>query len=173
MKYLHHVEVHQAGVLVLVLLRQMQEPVVPSHDVINIAGPSLLVEGNGREVGIDGDETKGQGVALGLQFLNEFVHHVASNILASEIQGYCQTANLHAGITAELLALRKTGTNFLPSTADYLVLAHLVAEQAEIGCNTSIVCFEDERIGNAKFLRRLGIVKQELVKVFNTILSCS
>ena len=52
---LHHVEVHQAGVFVLVLLRQVQKPVVPSHDVINIAGPSLLVEGNGGEVGIDGD----------------------------------------------------------------------------------------------------------------------
>ena len=68
-------------------------------------------------------------------------------------------------MTAELLAFGKTGTYFLPATANHLVLAHLVAEQTEISGNTSIVCFKDERIGNAKFLRRLGIVEQEPVEV--------
>ncbi len=43
---LHHIEIHQAGVLVFVFLRQMQESI-------------LFVKGNGREVGIDGDETEG------------------------------------------------------------------------------------------------------------------
>ncbi len=150
---LHHVEVHQSGVLVLVLLRQLQESI-------------LFVEGNGREVGIDGNEAEGQGIALALQFLDEFVHHVAPNILASKIQGYGKTPYLHARITAELLAFGKTGTNFLPAAANHFILAYLVTEQTEISSNTSIVCFKDERIGNAKFLRRLCIVKQELIKVF-------
>ena len=43
---LHHVEIHQAGVLVLVTLRQVQEPVA-------------LIEWDGREVGIDGDKAEG------------------------------------------------------------------------------------------------------------------
>ena len=48
------------------------------------------------------------------------------------------------------------------------LLAHLVAEQTEISSNTSVVGFEYERIGNAKFLRRLGIVEQELIEVVIT-----
>ena len=43
---LHHVKIHQSGVLVLILLCQVQEAI-------------LLLEGNGREVGIDGDEAEG------------------------------------------------------------------------------------------------------------------
>ena len=43
---LHHVKIHQSGVLVLILLRQVQEAI-------------LFVEGIGGEVGIDGDEAEG------------------------------------------------------------------------------------------------------------------
>ena len=44
---LHHVKIHQSGVLVLILLCQVQEAI-------------LLVEGNGGEIGIDGDEAEGR-----------------------------------------------------------------------------------------------------------------
>jgi len=40
-----HVKVHETGVLILVFLGQMNEAV-------------LFIEGNGGEVGIDGDETE-------------------------------------------------------------------------------------------------------------------
>jgi len=43
---LHHVEVHQSGMLILVLLRQVEKPI-------------LLVEGNSGEVGINSDEAEG------------------------------------------------------------------------------------------------------------------
>ena len=67
---LHHVEVHQAGVLVLVLLRQMQKPV-------------LLVEGNGRKVGINGDEAEGGvGGTLMEQILHN-IHESPSNLLTT------------------------------------------------------------------------------------------
>ena len=64
---------YQSGVLVLVLLRQVQEPV-------------LFVEGNGREIGINGDETEGQGIALALQLSYEHIHHIASNVLTTKLQ---------------------------------------------------------------------------------------
>jgi len=94
---------------------------------------------------------------------------------STEIQGHGQTPNLRTGVAAKLLAFRESGAHLLPTAANHLVLAHLVAEQAKVSGNTSIVGFEDERIGNTKFfaeqsgraerLRGLGIVEQELVEV--------
>ena len=57
LKHIHHVDEHQAGVLVLVLLDECLETI-------------LLIEGNGREVGIDSDVTKSRGTS----FIN-YQHH--------------------------------------------------------------------------------------------------
>ena len=84
----------------------------------------------------------------------------------TEVQRYSKTAYLDAGITTELFVAREMAANLLPAATCHLALANLVVQQAEISHNTSIVSFKDERVGNAKLLRRLGIVKQELVKVF-------
>lgn len=57
----HHVEEHQAGVLILVLLCQMSEAV-------------LFIEGNGREIGIDGDEAESGMCLLGMKYVFYSIH---------------------------------------------------------------------------------------------------
>ena len=136
--------------LVLVLLRQVKEPV-------------LFVEGNGREVGINGDIMECRHAPLHLQFVDKHLHHCLADVESTEICGHGKTAYLHAGVTAELLVAWETAANLLPAAANHFALAYLVVQQTEVGSNASIVGFEDESIGNAKFLRRLCIVEQELL----------
>lgn len=151
LKHIHHVEEHQAGVLVLFLLGECLETI-------------LLIEGNGREVGIDSDVTKSRLVLPRIESLFKIIHQPCSDILSTKVQGNCETADLDAWVAAELLAHGETRLNLLPSATRYLITADAVVQQTEISSNTSIV-FKDERIGDAQLLCLLGIIEQEFVQV--------
>lgn len=156
--YIHHVEKHQAGMLVLVLLRQMNETV-------------LFVEGNSGEIGIDSDVTECGSSLSYVQHLQQSPHKVSPNLPASEIQGYRKTAYLNCGITAKLLVTREIALNLFPPATNYFVLTNFVVKQTEISCYT-IFNFKYERFCNTKFKAWLSILKQEFVQVFVTTIEC-
>ena len=116
---LHHIVEHQAGVLVLFLLGECLETI-------------LLIEGNGREVGIDSDVTKSRATKLFVQQAFYSVHQPCSDILSTKVQGNCETADLDAWVAAELLALWKVGANLLPSATNNFNFTYLVVENAKI-----------------------------------------
>ena len=155
---IHHIEEHEASMLVLVLLRQMNETV-------------LFVERNGGEIGIDSDVTECGSSLSHIQHFQQSSHKVSPNLPASEIQGYRKTAYLNCGITAKLFVTGETALNLFPSTTNYFILTNFVVKQAEIGCYT-IINLKNERFCNAKFKAWLSILKQEFVQVCVTAIEC-
>lgn len=148
---IHHVEEHEACVVVFFFLGEWLETV-------------LFVERNGREVGIDSDETECGTTKLGVQQSFYSIHKPCAYTLTSIVQRDSKPTNLNTRIAAKLLTYREVGFNLLPSAPRYLIAANAVIEQAEISGNTSIV-FKDERIGNAQRLGVFRIIEKKSVQV--------
>ena len=75
--------------LVFVFLCQVQEPVV-------------LVEWNGREIGIDSDEAESRIGRTMMKQVFDNIHEPTSYLLASVVFGYSEPAYLDSGITASV-----------------------------------------------------------------------
>ena len=110
---IHHIEEHEASMLVLVLLRQMNETV-------------LFVERNGGEIGIDSDVTECGSSLSHIQHFQQSSHKVSPNLPASEIHGYRKTTYLNCRVTAKSFIIRKTVFDFLPPAIRYLLTTNLI-----------------------------------------------
>ena len=123
----------------------------------------LAVKLYGRQICIDGNVSESRLILADIEPLLQLVHQPSSNALPAIVHGNGKAPDLDAGITAELLADGELRPNLLPSAASNLAATDSVVQQTEISGNTSFV-FKNERIGNAKILRVLGIVEQEPVE---------
>ena len=150
--YIHHVKEHETGVLVFVFFVKLDEIV-------------FLIKRNCRKVGIHREVAKGRASLLLLKKALYLRHQHRADVLSAIVKRYSKTPNLYGRVTAELLALRKAVSDFLPAAIGNVFSTDFVIQETEIGSNSSVV-FKNESISNTQFLRGLSVLKQELVQIF-------
>ena len=151
---IHHIEEHEASVLVLLFLREMYKAI-------------LFIEGNGREVCVNGDITESRLALNSLKPLFQLAHQPSADALPAIIYGNSKTPYFDAWIAAKLFANREFGFNLFPTAASNLVATNTVVQQTEISNNTSFI-LQDERIGNTQLNWFFCIIKQKSIQIIVT-----
>ena len=151
---LQHVEVHEAGVLVLLFARELNE----AH---------RLIEPYGRDICIDGKETESRIAVVLIQQHLDGINQLCANMQASVVLGYSEPAYLDTRVTAELLAGGKSFANLLPIAVSHILSANPIIQQTAIRNNLSLI-LNDRGLCHSLLYGAFGILNKKSVQVIIT-----